>query len=68
MSVEDGAKAGLGKCTICGRPATEQFKPFCSSRCSMIDLGHWLGEGYRVPVKQDDPEEDFFTPPKNQEE
>ena len=23
--------------------------PFCSRRCRMIDLGRWLGEGYRVP-------------------
>jgi len=23
--------------------------PFCSRRCRIIDLGRWLGEGYRVP-------------------
>jgi endogenous inhibitor of DNA gyrase (YacG/DUF329 family) len=22
--------------------------PFCSKRCRMVDLGRWLGEGYRV--------------------
>jgi endogenous inhibitor of DNA gyrase (YacG/DUF329 family) len=22
--------------------------PFCSKRCRLIDLGRWLGEGYRV--------------------
>jgi len=25
--------------------------PFCSKRCRIIDLGHWLGEDYRVPGK-----------------
>jgi endogenous inhibitor of DNA gyrase (YacG/DUF329 family) len=22
--------------------------PFCSARCRLIDLGRWLGEGYRI--------------------
>lgn len=24
------------------------FRPFCSDRCKMIDLGHWFNETYRV--------------------
>ncbi len=24
------------------------MRPFCSKRCADIDLGKWLGEGYRV--------------------
>ena len=28
--------------------------PFCSRRCKTIDLGRWLGEGYRVPDRSDD--------------
>ena len=27
------------------------FRPFCSERCKLIDLGRWLGEQYRVPVE-----------------
>lgn len=23
--------------------------PFCSRRCADVDLGRWLGEGYRLP-------------------
>jgi endogenous inhibitor of DNA gyrase (YacG/DUF329 family) len=23
--------------------------PFCSPRCKVIDLGRWLGGGYRIP-------------------
>ena len=25
--------------------------PFCTKRCRTIDLGRWLGEGYRVTGK-----------------
>jgi uncharacterized protein len=26
------------------------FRPFCSERCKMIDLGHWLNETYTIPL------------------
>jgi uncharacterized protein len=26
------------------------FRPFCSERCKMIDLDHWLEGRYRVPA------------------
>ncbi|MFW6051767.1 MAG: DNA gyrase inhibitor YacG [Myxococcota bacterium] len=42
------------RCPICGEPAatpgSEEF-PFCSKRCRLVDLGNWLGEGYRVPER-----------------
>lgn len=28
-----------------------KFRPFCSEKCKMIDLGHWFEETYTVPVK-----------------
>jgi endogenous inhibitor of DNA gyrase (YacG/DUF329 family) len=43
-------------CPICGKPAIRKFSPFCSERCSLVDLGRWLGEGYRVPTSES-PEE-----------
>jgi len=27
------------------------FRPFCSERCRMIDLGQWANEGYKIPVE-----------------
>ena len=43
-------------CPQCGRPvewaATSRWRPFCSARCKMIDLGAWAAESYRVPVAQ----------------
>lgn len=43
-------------CPICGEPATQEFKPFCSRGCKDRDLLQWLGEGYRVPGEPVDPE------------
>ena len=36
-------------CPICGKPADPTHKPFCSSRCKLLDLGAWLGGRYVVP-------------------
>jgi len=37
-------------CPICKKKTDERdrHRPFCSARCKDIDLGHWLGESYRV--------------------
>ena len=39
-------------CPLCKKPSRQKFHPFCSARCAQIDLGKWLGEGYRIPVKE----------------
>jgi endogenous inhibitor of DNA gyrase (YacG/DUF329 family) len=36
-------------CPMCGKPADPAHRPFCSKRCADLDLGQWLGEGYRIP-------------------
>ena len=28
------------------------FRPFCSEKCRLIDLGQWLTESYTVPVEK----------------
>jgi endogenous inhibitor of DNA gyrase (YacG/DUF329 family) len=38
---------GMTRCPLCGKPVAEKFKPFCSPRCSTLDLGKWLGEHYK---------------------
>jgi uncharacterized protein len=40
-------------CPICKRvvedaPEDYQYRPFCSERCKLVDLGNWLGEKYRI--------------------
>jgi endogenous inhibitor of DNA gyrase (YacG/DUF329 family) len=41
------------RCPICKKPvdstSANRYRPFCSERCRMIDLGTWAGEQYRVP-------------------
>ncbi|HYH40417.1 MAG TPA: DNA gyrase inhibitor YacG, partial [Burkholderiales bacterium] len=29
------------------------FRPFCSERCKMVDLGAWATESYRIPVEEE---------------
>jgi uncharacterized protein len=33
------------------------YRPFCSERCKLLDLGNWAGERYRMPTKEKPPEE-----------
>jgi endogenous inhibitor of DNA gyrase (YacG/DUF329 family) len=51
-------------CPHCGAQAPyspeNRWRPFCSERCRVIDLGAWASEAYRVPVAQDTQAE---TPP-----
>ena len=28
-----------------------EFRPFCSKRCKLIDLGEWAGEGHKIAGK-----------------
>lgn len=49
--------AGEKKCPICGRPAVEAFKPFCSKRCADVDLNRWLTGAYVIPAQDDEPDE-----------
>lgn len=32
------------------------FRPFCSERCQLIDLGSWADERFKVPCQEDDSE------------
>jgi endogenous inhibitor of DNA gyrase (YacG/DUF329 family) len=49
-------------CPICGKPAVDELRPFCSRRCADIDLNRWFSGVYAVPVKED---EDGETPQGN---
>jgi uncharacterized protein len=60
----EGPKIPATTCPICGKPAAERHRPFCSHRCALIDLGRWLGGNYRVPIRpQDEEEEDRPSAP-----
>jgi endogenous inhibitor of DNA gyrase (YacG/DUF329 family) len=36
-------------CPICKKPRSDEFAPFCSSRCRDRDLVKWLDDGYAIP-------------------
>ena len=47
-------------CVYCRRqPVDPAWRPFCSERCKLADLGHWVSGDYRVadePVPSRDTE------------
>jgi endogenous inhibitor of DNA gyrase (YacG/DUF329 family) len=54
------ASPRIVNCPRCGAPVKwgpeSPFRPFCSERCKMIDLGAWATERYRVPDAGQDSE------------
>lgn len=44
------------KCPICTKPVETAFRPFCSKRCSDVDLQRWLSDRYVVPGTDEDDE------------
>jgi endogenous inhibitor of DNA gyrase (YacG/DUF329 family) len=62
MPAKPTKDAGAGKakarpCPICGKPAVEASKPFCSERCRDVDLNRWLSDSYIIPAARDDDED-----------
>lgn len=53
-------------CPACGQPAVfapaNRWRPFCSERCRLGDLGAWASERYRVPASAA-PDTDDAGPP-----
>lgn len=47
-------------CPVCGKPAAEKYRPFCSKRCADVDLGRWLTGSYVIPT--DEAPEDEVPP------
>jgi len=36
------------KCPVCKKKSTESYKPFCSKKCSDLDLIKWLSDEYQI--------------------
>jgi endogenous inhibitor of DNA gyrase (YacG/DUF329 family) len=47
-------------CPVCGKStaftAHNRWRPFCSERCRVSDLGAWASESYRIPAEEGDDE------------
>jgi uncharacterized protein len=49
----------MAKCPTCNNPVEwkdNPFRPFCSERCQLVDLGKWVDGEYRVPGEELPPE------------
>jgi uncharacterized protein len=55
------------KCPICGKPAAERFRPFCSKRCADVDLHRWFSGRYAIPATEQKEEEDGARPEDDEE-
>jgi endogenous inhibitor of DNA gyrase (YacG/DUF329 family) len=48
------------KCPTCSKETEytgNPYRPFCSERCKLIDLGKWAGGNYRIPTNERPAEE-----------
>lgn len=56
-------------CPTCQKENTwredNAFRPFCSERCKLIDLGDWASDAHQIPGDPIDPEN---LPTANKEE
>lgn len=50
MTDPENKPARNRRCPICGAPAVDRFRPFCSKRCADVDLGRWFSGRYSVPA------------------
>jgi endogenous inhibitor of DNA gyrase (YacG/DUF329 family) len=44
----------LVKCPTCGKEVEfegNEFRPFCSERCQLLDFGAWADEEYNLPAE-----------------
>lgn len=50
------------KCPQCGRLSfynpENPYRPFCSDRCKLIDLGQWASGAYSIPAENNTPSAD----------
>jgi hypothetical protein len=55
----DKRPAQTVSCPTCGDPVewtvAQRWRPFCSERCKLIDLGAWFDESNRIPGDTETP-------------
>lgn len=58
-------------CPSCGASVAwgpdSPYRPFCSERCKLIDLGAWATEKYRVARPHDEADDDVMPGPESGE-
>jgi endogenous inhibitor of DNA gyrase (YacG/DUF329 family) len=58
--VTEATPARIIACPACGKAtafaASNRWRPFCSERCRIHDLGAWATESYRIPTSPNEEE------------
>lgn len=52
------------KCPKCGKETSfegNEFRPFCSERCKLLDFGAWADEEYTLPAENAELGEEEFA-------
>ncbi|MGH8457594.1 MAG: DNA gyrase inhibitor YacG [Stenotrophobium sp.] len=53
----DAKNPGTHTCPQCGQPARldqgNPWRPFCSERCKLLDLGEWFSGSHAIPADSD---------------
>ena len=59
----DENTARIYPCPQCRKPVhwspDNPWRPFCSERCKMLDLGDWASERHGIPGDPEEPGADF---------
>ncbi|MFO1015165.1 MAG: DNA gyrase inhibitor YacG [Caulobacteraceae bacterium] len=50
-------------CSVCGKPNSPDYRPFCSKRCADVDLSRWLTGGYVIKSRDDEEEDSIAAHP-----
>lgn len=60
------APAKIVRCPACGGPSEytpgNTYRPFCSARCKLHDLGDWANERFRLTPQDDEADLPAPTP------
>ena len=55
MNEADSVRIRRSPCPQCGELVVwnnNPFRPFCSQRCKLLDLGAWIDERYTIPTEE----------------
>lgn len=67
---ENKYEAAAVTCPICHKPASAEpvnpWRPFCSERCKLADLGQWFAGRYAIPADREPEAGEPPEPPARQ--
>ncbi|MBI4838941.1 MAG: DNA gyrase inhibitor YacG [Nitrospirae bacterium] len=59
------------KCPVCKKESVwegNSFRPFCSERCKLIDLGAWASEEYKIDGRLEDELDKILSEPEKEKD